>query len=84
MHNLNEKLEQLINSNKQIILNISSVCYIVDDVTGEILDYNFEKMDREQVCEYFEDENKMIVFITENTQNQLTNNEIFESIMELL
>ena len=73
-----------IYTDKQVILSVSSVCYIVDDVTGEILDYNFEKMDKEQAYEYFEDGNKKIIFITENKQDQLTNKEIFESIIEII
>lgn len=79
-----KKIESLINSDRQIILSISSICYIVDDVTGEILDYNFEKMDKYQTFEYFEDDDKIIVFINENSNNQLTDKEMFNSIIELL
>lgn len=79
-----KKIEKVINGNKQYILDISSVCYIVDDITGEILDYNFENMDKYQTYEYFEDNDKYIVFVTENSTNVLTNLEIFESIIKLL
>lgn len=78
-----KKIEKIIKGKKQYILDISSVCYIVDDITGEILDYNFENMDKYQTYEYFEDSNKSIVFITENSTNILTNLEIFESIIKL-
>lgn len=78
-----KKIEKIINGKKQYILDISSVCYIVDDVTGEILDYNFENMDRYQTYEYFEDNDKNIVFITENSSNVLTDSEIFESVIKL-
>ena len=78
-----KKIEKIIKDKKQYILDISSVCYIVDDITGEILDYNFENMDKYQTYEYFEDSNKSIVFITENLTNILTNLEIFESIIKL-
>lgn len=83
-NDVDKKIESLINSDKQIILSISSICYIVDDVTGEILDYNFEKMDKYQTFEYFEDDDKIIVFINENSNNQLTDKEIFNSVIELL
>ena len=79
-----KKIEKIIKSKKQYILDISSVCYIVDDITGEILDYNFENMDKYQTYEYFEDNDKMIVFINENKGNQMSNKEIFKSVINLL
>lgn len=78
-----KKIEKIIKGKKQYILDISSVCYIVDDITGEILDYNFENMDKYQTYEYFEDKDKYIVFVTENSNNVLTNLEIFKSIINL-
>lgn len=79
-----KKIDKIINSNKQYILDISSICYIVDDITGEILDYNFENMDKYQTYEYFEDNDKIIVFITQNEAGLLTNEEIFDSVIKLL
>lgn len=78
-----KKIEKIINGKKQYILDISSVCYIVDNITGEILDYNFENMDKYQTYEYFEDGDKYIVFVTKNSNNVLTNLEIFKSIINL-
>lgn len=78
------KLENIINGNKQYIVDISSVCYIVDSITGEILDYNFEKMDKYQTYQYFKDDELMILFVNENTDNQLTEKEIFESVINLI
>ena len=80
-NNIDKKIEKIINGNKQYILDLSSVCYIVDEITGEILDYNFENMDKYQIYEYFEDDNKMIIFITQNKYNLLSNTEIFESLI---
>lgn len=79
-----KKLENIINGDRQYIFNISSVCYIIDNITGEILDYNFEKMDKYQTYEYFEDDKLMIVFINENSNKQLDKKEIFESIINLV
>ncbi len=79
-----KKLENIINGSKQYIFSISSICYIVDDVTGKILDYNFENMDKYQTYEYFEDNNKMIIFITKNSNKQLEEKDIIESIINLL
>ncbi len=83
-NDVDKKIESIINGDKQYIIDISSVCYIIDNVTGEILDYNFEKLDRFQTYEYFEDNGKMIIFVTENTNNLLTENEIFNSIIDLM
>ena len=78
-----KKIEEIINGNKIYIIDISSTCYIVDEITGEILDYNFEDMDEYQTYQYFEDGDKKIIFITENQNNQLTVKEIIESVIEL-
>jgi len=81
---IDKRLEKLINSDNQYIINISSVCYIVDSITGEILDYNFEKMDKFQTYQYFQDDKLMILFVNENSNSQLTNDEIFESVIGLI
>lgn len=86
-NNSNEKdeiLSNILNSEKQYIIDISSICYIVDEITGEILEYSFESLDKYQTYEYFEEENKMIIFITENKEKQLKEEEIVNSILNLL
>ena len=83
--NDNDKiLENAINSNKVFILDISSTCYIIDDITGEIMDFNFEKLDRYQNYEYFKDNNNCIIFITENSNKLLEEKEIIESVLTLI
>ena len=81
---LDKKIENVINGNKLNILTRSSICYIVDDVTGEILDYNFEKMDKYQTYELFRDDNKSLLFITENSSKQLYDEDILESIISIM
>lgn len=83
-NDIDKKLEKLINGDRQYIIDISSICYIVDSITGEILDYNFEKMDRYQTYQYFQDDKLMIIFINENSSGQLTEKEIFESVINLV
>lgn len=78
-----KKIEKAINGNKTIIIGVSSICYIVDDKTGNILDYNFGEIDKYQTYEYFEDNSSLIVFINENKDGQLTKNEIIDSMVEL-
>ena len=72
-----------VTKSKYEINENGSTCYIVDEITGEILDYNFEDMDEYQTYQYFEDGDKKIIFITENQNNQLTVKEIIESVIEL-
>lgn len=79
-----KKIEKAINGEKLYIISISSVCYIVDEITGEILDYSFEELDKYQTYEYFEDENKMLIFITENKNKQLSSSEIINSVIGLI
>lgn len=81
---LDKKLENAINGNRLYLINLSSICYIVDDITGEILDYNFEEMDEMQIYEYFEDNDRTLIFVNENTNEQLTNEEIINSLVNLI
>ena len=81
---IDKKIEKIIKDNKKIVFGLSSVCYIVDDLTGEIMDYDFEQMDQMQSYKFFEDDNKMVVFITENKQNQLKNDEILKDLFSLV
>ena len=45
---------------------------------------HFEKMDKYQTYEYFKDGDRMIIFINENSSNQMTEKEIFESVINLM
>lgn len=79
-----KKLEKAINSNKNYIVDISNIYYIIDDTSGEILDYNFANMDEYQTYEYVENENNIIIFINENNNNQLNNLEIIQDVLDLM
>ncbi len=77
-----KKIEKVLNSNKIFIISINGTCYMVDPVTGEIVDNPYVDIDKEQTYEYFEDENQIILFITDN--EKIDKDEIFESILNLL
>lgn len=81
---VDKKIHNLINGNKQYIFCISSICYMVDVVTGEIVDNPYNELEEYQTYEYFKDEERMIIFITENKENKMTNEEIFKSILDLM
>ena len=79
-----KKIEKLINSDNQYLLNISSKYYMVDTVTGKIVDNPYNDLEEYQTYEYVKDENRMIIFITENANNIMPNDDIFGSIINLL
>ena len=79
-----KKLDKIIESKNSYVLAISGTSYMVDVVTGEIVDNPYESMESYQTYEYVENENNKIIFITENVEKKLTDNEIFESIVNLL
>lgn len=81
---LDKKIRKIIDSNKQIIIDISSVYYMVDTVTGDIVDNPYNELSKSQTYEYVQDNNKMIIFVTENKEKNLTENDIFDSIINLL
>lgn len=62
---LDKKLEEIINGSEQYVVSISELCYMVDSVTGEIIDNPYNDLDKYQKYEYFVDNNKKIFFITE-------------------
>ena len=42
-NNLAKQLESLINNGKTYVIDMTGTCYMRDDVTGEIVEYPFEK-----------------------------------------
>lgn len=62
---LDKRLEEIINGSEQYVVSISELCYMVDSVTGEIIDNPYNDLDKYQKYEYFVDNNKKIFFITE-------------------
>ena len=83
--NENDKIiEEKINGKELYMFSVSSTCYIIDEITGEVLDYCFEDMDNYQTYEYFEKDGNYLIFITENTNNLLSNEEILTNILNLI
>lgn len=79
-----KQLIDLINGNRKYILGIEGTAYYIDPLTGEITDDIYEQMDEHQTYSYFENENNMIIYITENKQKVLNSDEIFDSLLELV
>lgn len=81
---IDKKVKKLIDSSKQYIISVASKCFMVDAVTGKIIEYRYNDLDTYQTYEYFEDKDKMLIFISENKENKLKEDEIFESVIKLL
>lgn len=81
---IDRKIQDIINGDKQYIFCISSLCYMIDTVTGEIVDNPYNELEEYQTYEYYKDENRMITFITENKSSKMSDDEIFESIINLI
>ena len=81
-NNIEEKLEKMIKSNKLYIINITGIAYQRDYISGKIVEYPFEEMDPEQILESYKDENKIILELSTNKAQKLTNKEILETIVK--
>lgn len=60
-----KEIEKMISGNKKYILDISDVYYMIDPVTGDIVDNPYNDLDGEQTYDYCEDGDRVIVFISE-------------------
>ena len=78
-----EVIRKIIDGNKQYVLSISSKCYMIDAVTGKIVENRYNDLEEYQTYEYFQYGDKIIIFISENLENKITNKEIFDSLIEL-
>lgn len=78
------KCNKKIKGDKQYILCISGENYMVDTLNGDIVINPFEDLDSHQSYNYVKDNNKMIIFITNNLKKKLTDKEIVEDMLSLL
>lgn len=76
-----EKLKNMTKSDKLYVIDMSGKTYQRDYITGEIIEYPFEDMDPYQVIEPYETENAIILGVTANKENRLSNQEILNTIV---
>lgn len=74
-----KKLEELINSNKKIIVDINDYDYDVDVVTGEIVEYPFEQLG--EISDVISNNNDRIIVILKNKEQKFTEKEILEEFL---
>ena len=79
-----DKIQKIMQSDNLYIVYCDGEMRIVDNITGEIGNYDFENIDPYQTYEYCKDENKMFVELTTNKQGQLSEEEIVTALLELL
>ena len=74
------KLVNMINSNNLYIINITGIAYERDYISGEITEYPFEDMDPTQAIEPYQKDNKIILEITTNKMQRLSESEILDAV----
>lgn len=78
---LDKKIKKMLSSGNLYVFDINSTTYIVNETTGNIEEYPFEEMDPEQGYEYFEDENKFMYIISNNSAGKVNQETIIKSIL---
>lgn len=79
-----EFFEKLINSERLYILSRNGLLYCKDDFSGEIISNDYEDIDSEATYDYIKSNNKMLIDLTKNTKQNLTDKEIIDSVMNLI
>lgn len=79
-----EKLKNMAQSDKLYVIDMSGKTYQRDYITGNVIEYPFEEMDPYQVLEPYEVEDSIILGVTSNKNNYLSNREILEAIIAYL
>ena len=76
-----KQIEEMINSDFLYIIDMSGKCYMRDDVSGEVVEYPFEDMDPYQLLEPFSNDNTVILVLTTNKKNLLSNDELLDGLL---
>lgn len=82
LNGYDKKIQEILENGKQYSIDIDSKYYIVDQVTGEIVEEPFEQMDPRTPYEYFELKDKSIYIITTNSKEKLNKQDILQEILE--
>lgn len=77
-----KNLKNMINSNRLYIINMTGIAYERDYISGEITEYPFEDMDPFEIIEPYQKDNKIILEITSNKKQKLSDREILETIVQ--
>ena len=83
-NDIDNRIQKVMNSDYLYIVYCDGTMKNIDNITGEILNYDFEDMDPYQAYEYCQDENRFFIELTTNKENRLSQEEIFMAFLELL
>lgn len=75
-------LNEIIEGDNCITIDISENLYIVDEMTGEVVEYPFELMDPYQTYEKYGADNKSVYIVTTNQSNKLNDNDIIKELIQ--
>lgn len=81
---IDKELKKMIETKKKYIITISEVYYGVDRVSGEILDNFYEDMDPYQATKIVDYGDDIIVFVTTNKEQKLTDKEILQELISYM
>ena len=80
---IDKKIINAIESEKQFVVSFASSYSHVDTVTGIIEDYPFEQLDPYQAYDVCQDGDKFIVFISENEKGMLNDLQILDELIRI-
>lgn len=78
----NKIIENAIKSDNLYIIDMSGTSYIRDEISGEIVEYPFEKMAPHQILDIYNNEKATIIEVTTNKNNKISQEEILEEILQ--
>ena len=81
---IDKELKKMIGAKKKYIITISEVYYGVDRVSGEILDNFYEDMDPYQATKIVDYGDDIIIFVTTNKEQKLTDKEILQELISYM
>ncbi len=82
LNEYDKSISKMLTDEKLHIFDISSITYVVDEVTGEIQEYPFEEMDPNTEYEYFESDNKEMFIMSENKSGKVNQEDILKNILQ--
>ena len=82
LNEYDKSISKMLTDEKLHIFDISSITYVVDEVTGEIQEYPFEEMDPNTEYEYFESDNKEMFIMSENKSGKVNQEDILKNILK--
>ena len=76
-----KKIEKIINGEAQYIIQIADKYYELDTVTGEVVEYPYQRLDPYQTYDVVEDINNRIYFLNTNSDNKISNEDIIKDVI---